>query len=97
MMVAVLVLALYAIVAETRVLPSRICNVLLLNDTGLIASLNVTVADGVVDLWGTITSDQERRAIAVLAENTPGVKAVHNHLVFIEPYSGTVIEAPQGC
>lgn len=60
-------------------------------------SLNVMVADGVVDLWGTITSDQERRAICVIAENTPGVKKVNDHLVFIEPYSGTVIEAPEGC
>lgn len=59
-------------------------------------SLNVTVADGVVDLWGTITSDQERRAICVIAENTPGVKQVHDHMVYIEPYSGTVIEAPPG-
>lgn len=60
-------------------------------------SLNVTVAEGVVDLWGTITNDQERRAICVIAENTPGVKKVNDHLVFIEPYSGTVIEAPEGC
>jgi CBS domain-containing protein len=57
-------------------------------------SLNVTVADGVVDVWGTITDDKERRAITVVAENTAGVKAVHDHLVYIEPYSGTVIEAP---
>ena len=59
-------------------------------------SLNVTVAEGVVDLWGTITSEQERRAICVIAENTPGVKTVHDHMVYIEPYSGTVIEAPRG-
>ena len=59
-----------------------------------VVSLNVTVADGVVDVWGTITDDNERRAILVVAENTPGVKGVHDHLVFIEPYSGTVIEAP---
>ena len=59
-----------------------------------VTSLNVTVADGVVDVWGTITNDQERRAILVVAENTQGVKAVHDHLVYIEPYSGTVIEAP---
>ncbi len=57
-------------------------------------SLNVTVAEGVADVWGTITDDQERRAILVVAENTAGVKKVHDHLVFIEPYSGTVIEAP---
>jgi CBS domain-containing protein len=57
-------------------------------------TLNVTVAQGVVDVWGTITNDDERRAICVIAENTPGVKAVHDHLVYVEPYSGTVIEAP---
>ena len=57
-------------------------------------TLNVTVAEAVVDVWGTITNDDERRAICVIAENTPGVKAVHDHLVYVEPYSGTVIEAP---
>ena len=57
-------------------------------------TLNVTVANGVADLWGTITNEQERRAIRVMAENTPGVKDVHDHLVYIEPYTGTVIEGP---
>ena len=33
-------------------------------------------------------------AVCVLAENVPGVKSVRDHLVFVEPYSGTVIEAP---
>jgi CBS-domain-containing membrane protein len=59
-----------------------------------LTTLNVTVADGVVDVWGTITNEQERRGIQVVVENTPGVKAVHDHLVYIEPYTGTVIEAP---
>jgi hypothetical protein len=30
----------------------------------------------------------------VLVENIAGVKAVHDHLVYIEPYTGTVIEGP---
>jgi len=59
-----------------------------------VTSLNVTVADGVADIWGTITDDSERRAICVLVENTPGVKNIHDHLIYIEPYSGTVIESP---
>lgn len=59
-----------------------------------LTTLNVTVRDGVVDLWGTITNEDERRAISVLAENTPGVKQVNDHLVFVEPYSGTVISGP---
>jgi CBS domain-containing protein len=57
-------------------------------------TLNVTVASGVVDVWGTITNPDERRAICVIAENVPGVKEVHDHLVFVEPYTGTVIESP---
>ncbi len=59
-------------------------------------TLNVTVVGGVVDLWGTISSDQERRAICIIAENTPGVSKVIDHLVFVEAYTGTVIEAPPG-
>ena len=57
-------------------------------------TLNVTVVNGVVDMWGTISNDQERRAICVIAENTPGVKKVIDHLVFVEAYTGTVIEPP---
>ena len=52
----------------------------------------MTVSDGVVDVWGTISDEQERRAIMVVAENTPGVKQVNDHLVYVEPYSGTVID-----
>ena len=58
-------------------------------------TLNVTVAAGVVDLWGTITNEQERQGIRVIAENAVGVQAVHDHLVYIEPYTGTVIEVPE--
>lgn len=57
-----------------------------------VSTLNVTVSSGVVDIWGTISDEQERRAICVIAENTPGVKKVNDHLVYVEPYSGTVIE-----
>jgi CBS domain-containing protein len=57
-------------------------------------TLNVTVADGVVDLWGSITNEEERHGIRVIAENAAGVKSVNDHLVYIEPYTGTVIEAP---
>ena len=57
-------------------------------------TLNVTVAKGVADVWGTITNADERRGICVIVENVPGVKEVHDHLVFVEPYTGTVIESP---
>jgi CBS domain-containing protein len=46
--------------------------------TGL---LNVTVSNGVVDLWGLAESDAERKAIRVAAESTPGVGVVHDNMV----------------
>ena len=45
--------------------------------TGL---LNVTVNDGVVNLWGMANSDVERAAIRVAAETISGVRAVNDHL-----------------
>ncbi len=44
------------------------------------ALLNVTVNGGVVDLWGFVESDSERKAIRVTAEGTPGVRAVNDHM-----------------
>jgi CBS domain-containing protein len=43
--------------------------------------LNVTVTNGVVDLWGLVQSEKERQAIRVTAETIPGVTAVNDHLV----------------
>ena len=53
--------------------------------------INVVVRDGVVSLWGVITDDRARDAFIVVAENVPGVKAVRDHLAWIEPTSGIVI------
>jgi len=54
--------------------------------------LSITVQNGVVDLNGVILEEKEREALRVVAENAPGVTAVEDHLVWIEPVSGTVIE-----
>lgn len=43
--------------------------------------LNVTVTNGVVDLWGFAQSEAERQAIRVAAESVPGVTAVNDHLM----------------
>lgn len=56
------------------------------------ACINPIVQDGVIDLYGAITDERERSALRVLAENVPGVKDVRDHLVWIEPLSGMVIE-----
>jgi len=53
--------------------------------------INVVVRDGVVGLWGVITDERKREAFIVAAENVPGVKAVNDHLAWIEPMSGMVL------
>jgi CBS domain-containing protein len=53
--------------------------------------VNVVVRDGVVGLWGIITDERERQAFMVAAENVPGVKAVHDHLAWVEPTSGMIV------
>lgn len=56
--------------------------------------ITVVVRDGVVELWGTITDDRERQAFIVAAENV-GVKQVHDHLVWIEPVSGMILQSQE--
>jgi CBS domain-containing protein len=43
--------------------------------------MTVNVHDGVVELWGPIDSDEQRRTILVAAESTPGVREVKDNLV----------------
>ena len=57
-----------------------------------VALINAIVQEGVVDLWGTILDERQRQALKVVAENIPGVKAVHDHLVWVEPMSGVTID-----
>jgi CBS-domain-containing membrane protein len=63
-----------------------------------VALINPIVRDGIVELWGTITDERERQALVVAAENVPGVKAVRDHLAWVDPTSGMVFcqsdEAP---
>jgi CBS domain-containing protein len=53
--------------------------------------INVIVRDRTVELHGTITEDSARQAMVVAAENVPGVRAVRDHLVWIEPLSGMTV------
>jgi CBS domain-containing protein len=59
-----------------------------------IALIDIVVRNGVVELWGTVTDERERQAIKVAAENIPGVKAVNDHLAWVDPTSGMVFYQP---
>jgi CBS domain-containing protein len=53
--------------------------------------VDATVRDGVVELWGVMLAPHQDQAAIVAAENIPGVKAVRNHLAWIDPASGMII------
>jgi CBS domain-containing protein len=58
------------------------------------AGTDVVVKDGTVELRGVVTDEREREALRILAENIAGVERVRDRLVWVEPMSGTVIDAP---
>jgi signal-transduction protein with cAMP-binding, CBS, and nucleotidyltransferase domain len=45
-----------------------------------VSPANVIVKDGVVHLWSSYLSEQEKRALVVAAENIPGVRRVEDHM-----------------
>ena len=55
------------------------------------ALVDVIVRNNVAHLWGTLTDERQRQGIRVVAENTPGVTRVEDHLVWIEPVSGIAV------
>ncbi len=55
------------------------------------AMTDVVVHDGVVELWGAILDERQRAALRVVAENIPGVTAVKDHMIWVEPISGLAV------
>ena len=56
--------------------------------------LDIVVRNGVVHLWGVLLDERQREAIYVVLENTPSVKSIEDHLVWVEPMSGLAIPMP---
>ncbi len=55
------------------------------------SGITVRVTDGIVDLEGPVIGYDERRAVRVVAETTPGVREVRDHLFYVDPTSGMSI------
>ena len=53
--------------------------------------LNVTVNDGIVDIWGITRSEAEKQALRVAAETTPGVRAVNDNVDHADLAGGLLI------
>jgi CBS domain-containing protein len=51
-----------------------------------VSPANVTVKNGVVHLWSSYLSEQEKRAVIVAAETIPGVRRVEDHMRPVPAY-----------
>jgi CBS domain-containing protein len=56
-------------------------------------NVSLSVAKGVVALEGVVFNEAIRPALIVAAENTPGVVSVLDHMVWVEPVTGTALGA----
>lgn len=93
--VATLSLAERPVAADDAAIRERLLAELKRQSWAPVGLIDVIVKDGVVNLRGALTDERERQAIRIAAENIPGVKKVVDQLVWIEPNSGVVMEAPE--
>lgn len=59
------------------------------------SSLQVVVHNGIVHLHGVVLDEEARHASIVAAENTAGVREVHDHLCFFDTITGLHQESPE--
>ena len=50
------------------------------NLRGAGSMVDIIVNRGTVNLWGVVRTEEEKNAFRIAAEQTPGVRAVHNHV-----------------
>ena len=58
------------------------------------SSIAVEVKEGMVHLWGTILDERQREAIRVVVEGAAPGRRIVDHMVWVEPFSGAVMGAP---
>jgi len=66
-------------------LTAKVKTALTLNKRISAASINVDSADGIVTLRGEVGDDQTRATAGMIAQDTPGVREVRNHLFVMSP------------
>ncbi len=59
------------------------------------ASVRIDIANGAVTFGGAITDERLREGLRVIAENTPGVREIHDHMCWIEPNSGIYLPSEE--
>ena len=71
---------------DDRTIRARLLSELKAQKWAEVSPANVTVKDGIVHLWSSFLSEQERRALIVAAENVPGVRRVEDHMRPVAAY-----------
>jgi CBS domain-containing protein len=72
--------------ADDQAIRDRLLNELKAQKWAEVSPANITVKDGVVHLWSSYYSDQEKRALVVAAESIPGVRRVEDHMRPVPAY-----------
>ncbi len=72
--------------ADDRMIRDKLLTELKAQKWAEVSPANVTVRDGVVHLWSSYLSEQERRALIVAAESIPGVRRVEDHMRPVPAY-----------
>jgi CBS-domain-containing membrane protein len=72
--------------ADDRAIRNRLLAELKAQKWAEVSPANITVKDGVVHLWSSYYSDQEKRALVVAAESIPGVRRVEDHMRPVAAY-----------
>jgi len=72
--------------ADDRVIREKLLAELRAQSWAEVSPANITVKDGVVHLWSSYYSDQEKRALIIAAECIPGVRRVEDHMRPVPAY-----------
>jgi CBS domain-containing protein len=49
---------------------------------------NIVVKDGIVHLWGSVSTESQHHALLVAAESVPGVRGVEDHVTVVDQFAG---------
>jgi CBS domain-containing protein len=80
-------------IASDTVIHDAVCQELAHTKWANAHNVSVDVHSGVVTLEGVLFNEALRPALRVAAENTPGVKSVEDHMVWVEPVTGAALGA----
>jgi CBS-domain-containing membrane protein len=72
--------------ADDRAIRDRLLAELKAQKWAEVSPANITVKDGIIHLWSSYYSDQEKRALVVAAQSIPGVRRVEDHMRPVPAY-----------